>query len=102
MNSTTRISSLAVYCGAKSGAHSVYEEAAFRLGKILAEQQITLVYGGGNVGLMKAVADGCLSHDGKVIGVIPEKLRALELAHPNLTKLYDTQSMQERKFLMRS
>lgn len=100
MNSTTHISSLAVYCGAKTGFHPTYEEQAFLLGKTLAEQDITLVYGGGNVGLMKSVADGCLSHNGKVIGVIPEKLRALELAHPKLTKLYDTHSMQERKFLM--
>ena len=100
MNSTTSISSLAVYCGARSGKYPIYDEQAFLLGKALAEQKITLVYGGGNVGLMKTVADGCLSHHGKVMGVIPEKLRSLELAHPKLTKLYDTQSMQERKFLM--
>ena len=100
MKSTSHISSLAVYCGAKKGNISSYIQEAHHLGEILANQKITLVYGGGNVGLMKAVADGCLSKGGQVIGVIPEKLQELELAHPNLTKLYVTQSMQERKFLM--
>ena len=91
---------MAVYCGARAGASPLYKQRAYQFGVLLARRNITLVYGGGNVGLMKAVADGCLSQKGRVIGVITEKLKVLELAHPNLNKLYVTQSMQERKFLM--
>ena len=91
---------IAVYCGAKTGHHPIYKQTAYEFGQLLASRNITLVYGGGDVGLMKAVADGCLSKGGQVVGVITEKLKELELAHPHLSKLYVTQSMQERKFLM--
>ena len=95
-----KLQSIAVYCGARSGHEPVYEQEAYKLGQILAERSITLVYGGGNVGLMKQVADGCLAHGGSVIGVIPKMLADLELAHPDIQKLYLTQSMQERKMMM--
>ena len=95
-----KLQSIAVYCGARSGHDTVYEQEAYKLGQILADRSITLVYGGGNVGLMKQVADGCLANNGSVIGVIPKMLADLELAHPNIQKLYLTQSMQERKMMM--
>ena len=95
-----KLQSIAVYCGARSGHNALYEQEAYQLGHILADHSITLIYGGGNVGLMKQVADGCLEHGGSVIGVIPKMLVDLELAHPNIQKLYQTQSMQERKMMM--
>ena len=95
-----KLQSISVYCGARSGHDPQYEQEAFNLGKILADRSITLVYGAGNVGLMKQVADGCLAHGGNVIGVIPKMLVELELAHPYVQTLYQTQSMQERKMMM--
>ena len=94
------LQSIAVYCGARSGTDPRYAKEAYSLGTLLAERSIRLVYGGGNVGLMKEVADGCIDHGGIVIGIIPKKLKELELAHPGLHKLYTTQSMQERKMMM--
>lgn len=94
------LQSIAVYCGARSGHNPIYEQEAYTLGTRLAARSITLVYGGGNVGLMKHVADGCLAHGGTVIGVIPKMLQDLELAHPDIQTLYTTQSMQERKMMM--
>jgi len=94
------IQSIAVYCGARTGINPIYTHMAYELGKLLASRNITLVYGGGNVGLMKSVADGCIEHHGHVIGVIPQRLKELELAHPELQILYTTQSMQERKMMM--
>ena len=94
------IRSIAVYCGARTGKSTIFSEKAYALGKLLAQKDISLVYGGGNVGLMKQVADGCLDHEGTVIGVIPQKLKELELAHPRVSTMYTTQSMQERKLMM--
>ena len=94
------IRSIAVYCGARTGNSTTFSEKAYALGRLLAQKNIALVYGGGNVGLMKQVADGCLDHGGTVIGVIPQKLKALELAHPRVSTMYTTQSMQERKLMM--
>ena len=91
---------IAVYCGSSNRVHEAYKDMAFNAGKQLAEKNIGIVYGGGNVGLMKAVADGALSVGGEVIGVIPKSLETLELAHPTLTKLFVTQGMHERKALM--
>ena len=97
-----QIRRIAVYCGASSGNNPIYTQAAQAWGCFLAKQKITLVYGGGNVGIMKVVADVVLEHGGQVIGVIPKGLADLELQHPHLTECYVTDSMQERKFLMRS
>ncbi len=69
-------------------------------GRLLAEEGITLVYGGGNVGLMGALADGALAAGGKVVGVIPERMVARELAHHGLTELHRVESMHERKLKM--
>ena len=91
---------IAVYCGSSEGASPVYREAAVRLGHALAEREMTLVYGGADVGLMGAVADAVLERDGKVIGVLPHFLRQREIAHNGLTELIVVDSMHERKAKM--
>lgn len=95
-----KIRSISVYCGSSPGLLPEYREAAREVGKILAQEGITLVYGGGNVGLMGAAADGALAAGGRVIGVIPQALAAKELAHLGLTELHRVDSMHERKTLM--
>lgn len=92
--------SLCVFCGSSPGRDPAYAQAARDLGARLASRQIRLVYGGGNVGLMGAVADGCLEAGGEVIGVIPEKLRDYELAHPGATQMHVVETMHQRKALM--
>ncbi len=91
---------LCVYCGSSSGADPIHREVAGNLGALLALRGIGLVYGGGNVGLMGAVADGALRAGGEVIGVIPSALMDKELGHTGVTKLHVTASMHERKQLM--
>lgn len=95
-----QISSLCVYCGSSPGQDPAFLKTATTLGEYLAESGIRLVYGGGNVGLMGAVADGALSAGGEVFGVIPEGLAEKELAHPGLTELHTVSSMHERKTMM--
>jgi len=92
--------SICVFCGSSLGGRSIYQTAAIALGKVLAQRNLQLVYGGGNVGLMGVIADAVLENGGAVIGVIPEFLAAKELAHPNLTQLHVVHSMHERKALM--
>jgi uncharacterized protein (TIGR00730 family) len=92
--------SVCVFCGSSSGLDPAYVEAANRLGRLLAEEHITLVYGGACVGLMGAVADAVLAAGGKAIGVLPDFLRRKELAHPRLTELHIVTSMHERKARM--
>jgi uncharacterized protein (TIGR00730 family) len=89
-----------VFCGSSSGTRPSYAVAAREFGQEIARQGLGLVYGGGNVGLMGAVADGALGAGGSVIGVIPEALRARELAHSGLTELRVVASMHERKATM--
>jgi len=92
--------SLCVYCGSSPGLCDAYLQSAEALGQFLAQEGITLVYGGGNVGLMGAVADGALRVGGKVIGVIPDQLVTREVAHMGLTTLHRVRSMHERKLKM--
>jgi uncharacterized protein (TIGR00730 family) len=92
--------SVAVYCGSSSGTDPVYLEAAKHLGELLAERSITLVYGGGSVGLMGAVAGACLASGGLVHGVITEALLNAEVGHRGLTTLDVVSSMHERKARM--
>lgn len=92
--------SICVYCGSNLGKRNSYLEAAQGLGIEMAKRGITLVYGGGNVGLMGAVADSVLAGGGKVIGVIPQALVDKEVAHTGLTDLRVVGSMHERKSLM--
>jgi len=91
---------ICVFCGSSPGARPRYADAARSLGNALAKRSIELVYGGGNVGLMGVLADATLEAGGRVIGVIPESLRALEVAHQGLPDLRVVQSMHERKALM--
>ena len=88
---------LCVYCGSNPGAHPDYARKAEALGQRLAAENIALVYGGGNVGLMGVVADAVLSNGGEVIGVIPQQLVDWEVAHRGVTRLEVVASMHERK-----
>ena len=86
-----------VFCGASTGRRSAYAEAARAFGALLAERGLGLVYGGGRVGLMGALADGALAGGGEAIGVIPQGLVDRELAHPGLSELRVVLSLHERK-----
>lgn len=88
---------LAIYCGSATPANPIYLETARVVGRSLAERQIGIVYGGGRLGLMGAVADAALAAGGEVIGVIPEALVAAEVAHRGLTELRVVGGMHERK-----
>ncbi|MFM2476177.1 TIGR00730 family Rossman fold protein [Celerinatantimonas sp. MCCC 1A17872] len=92
--------SVAVFCGSNLGSSPVFNEAAIKLGYYLAEHQIKLIYGGGKIGLMGAIANAALAKGGEVYGVIPEKLKDRELAHPGLTELTVVADMHERKAKM--
>lgn len=92
--------SVCVFCGSAPGARPIYSQAARDLGVALAEQGVTLVYGGGRLGLMGIVADAALQAGGQVIGVIPRMLIERELAHPGLTRQHVVGTMHERKMLM--
>src|SRR5262249_17781432 len=91
---------LCVFCGSRTGATGVYADAARDLGRTLVEHGWGLVFGGGHVGLMGVIADAVLAHGGEVVGVIPQGLVDLELAHDRCTRLRVTQSMHGRKALM--
>ncbi len=91
---------LCVYCGSSNHVASEYKAAARRLGTFLAERNIEIVYGGGSVGLMNEVAEGGLEAGGHVIGVIPEQLLKLELAHARLSELIVVSDMHARKRTM--
>jgi uncharacterized protein (TIGR00730 family) len=91
---------ITVFCGSSSGTEENYTIQAALLGKTLAEKNIELVYGGANVGLMGAVADGVLNNGGKAIGVLPNFLRSKEIAHKHLTELILVDTMHERKTKM--
>jgi uncharacterized protein (TIGR00730 family) len=88
---------ITVFCGSSFGNDKIYSQQAAELGRKLAQKGIELVYGGANVGLMGAVADGVLSEGGKVIGVLPHFLQSKEIAHEGLTELILVESMHERK-----
>lgn len=91
---------ICVFCGSSFGSQPAYREAAETVGRLLYQRGIELVYGGGNVGLMGAMADACLNGGGRVIGVIPQALFDKEVAHLGLTELRVVNSMHERKALM--
>ena len=91
---------LCVYCGSSHGENPAYAEAARTLGRMLAENDIGLVYGGGSLGLMGEVAKSCLSAGGYVIGVIPEFLVRKEILLENVQELVVTANMHQRKMTM--
>jgi uncharacterized protein (TIGR00730 family) len=94
------LKAVCVFCGSSSGNDPAYAEAARTLGITLAERGITLVYGGGHVGLMGVVADAALGAGGGVIGVMPKALVEREIGHTGLTELHIVGSMHERKAMM--
>ncbi|WP_437751962.1 TIGR00730 family Rossman fold protein [Sorangium sp. So ce1389] len=94
------LSRICVYCGSSPGASPAYREAAVGLGELLAARGIGLVYGGGRVGLMGAVADAVLARGGEVTGVIPHFLNQREIEHRGLTELHVVETMHERKAKM--
>lgn len=96
------VSTICVFCGSSPGLNAQYAEAASRMGRVLAAKRIALVYGGGRVGLMGAIADSVLAAGGNVTGVIPSALVEKELAHTGLTDLRIVETMHERKALMAS
>jgi uncharacterized protein (TIGR00730 family) len=96
----TVMTSVCVFCGSSPGLDPIYLREAERLGAMIAERGLRLVYGGAQVGLMGRVADAAIAAGGQVVGVIPQILMTRELAHPGLTDLHVVGSMHERKALM--
>jgi uncharacterized protein (TIGR00730 family) len=99
-NEKGTVSSVAVYCGSNKGTDPAYAQAADSLGRTLAARGISLVYGGGHVGLMGVVADAVTGNGGEAHGVITAALQALEIAHHGLTSLRVVATMHERKQAM--
>lgn len=91
---------VSVFCGSSLGTNPLFEEKAYQLGQALAKKGIGLVYGGANVGLMGAVANGVLEDNGEAIGVLPHFLQQKEIAHNGLSELILVESMHERKTKM--
>lgn len=91
---------LCIFCGSKPGRSDIYCVTAGKVGRILAEKGIGIVYGGGRDGCMGAVADGALRAGGDVIGVMPRALQGKEVPHPGMTVFHQVGSMHERKALM--
>jgi len=100
MSRPNTIRNVAVFCASADGTNPNYRSAAEALGKELAVRQIGLIYGGARVGLMSAVAEAALAAGGHVVGVIPEVLVDLEVAHDGLSELHVTSTMHTRKALM--
>ena len=94
------IKSVCVFCGSSAGSRESYKKAARNLGRLLAQQGITLIYGGSNLGLMTLLADEAMKHGGHVIGVMPTSLIDKEVAHSGLTEFIKVDSMSERKEVM--
>jgi uncharacterized protein (TIGR00730 family) len=92
--------SITVFCGSKDGNNPVYVQHAIALGHILAQKNITLIYGGGGKGLMGAVASATLAKGGKVIGIIPKVLTKWEQQHLGLTELHEVEDMHTRKRML--
>ncbi|MEK6375572.1 MAG: TIGR00730 family Rossman fold protein [Acidobacteriota bacterium] len=99
---TLTLASIAVFCGSSNGTDPAFLAAARAFGDLLAREGIALVYGGGHVGLMGALADAALAAGGRVVGVIPRALWDREVGHGGLTELHVVETMHERKALMAS
>lgn len=91
---------ISVFCGSSNDIDNIFKAEAIILGKTLAQQDIELIYGGANIGVMGAVANGVLENGGKVIGVIPNFLKTKEIAHEHLTQLITVETMHQRKTKM--
>jgi uncharacterized protein (TIGR00730 family) len=97
MGTLQQFQRICVYCGSSLGIRPVYAEAASELGRLLAAESVELVYGGGCRGLMGCLADAVLEAGGRAIGVMPQGLVDLEVAHQGLTELRIVRSMHERR-----
>ena len=96
----TAIKIIAVFFGSSEGYNESYRNTAYDLGAVLASRGISLIYGGGKIGLMGAVAEGVLQNGGSVTGVIPNFLQTKEIAHEGITQLILTENMHDRKLKM--
>jgi uncharacterized protein (TIGR00730 family) len=94
---TMAIQSLAVFCGSKNGNNPLFTEHAKQLGKLMAEKNIKLIYGGGSAGIMGTIADAVMEHGGKVTGIIPKILLEWEVQHRGITELIIADDMHVRK-----
>ena len=94
------IKSVCIFCGSSSGSNTVYTEKAIALASLLVEKDITLVYGGSNVGLMRVLADTMMEAGGKVVGIMLHTLINREVAHKGITEFHVVETMAERKALM--
>lgn len=92
-----KINSICVFCGSSPGADPAFTTAARQLGRLMGEQGITLVYGGSNIGLMRAIADACMDAGGHVIGVMPQGLIDREVAYSGLNEFHVVETMSNRK-----
>ncbi|MEO6732882.1 MAG: TIGR00730 family Rossman fold protein [Ferruginibacter sp.] len=92
--------SIAVFCGSKTGNHQLYATHATALGYLLAEKNILLIYGGGNKGIMGAVANAVMEKKGQVIGIIPEVILGWEQQHEGISELIVVDNMHARKRMM--
>lgn len=91
---------IAVFCGSATGNREIYIAKTYQLGKLFVKNDYSLVYGSGNVGLMGVLADSMLEENGTVIGVIPQRLVDVEVAHKHITQTHVVESMSERKTLI--
>ena len=96
----SRISAICVFCGSRSGHKKEFSEAAFQLGKRLAEKKYKLVYGAGNIGLMGNIAKACEQAGGDILGVMPNKLTRKEIGRKSIRSYVITEDMHERKKVM--
>lgn len=94
------IKAVTVFCGSRTGLSPLYEQHAKELGTLLGQRKITLVYGGGNKGLMRAVANAAMHAGGKVVGIIPEVLVEWENQHDGISELHVVKDMHVRKKMM--
>lgn len=94
------MNSVVVFCGSNEGDDPSFVADAYGLGKLLAQQQLTLVYGAARIGVMGSLAQGALDHSGTVVGVIPDFLKIREVFHPGLSRLIVTKNMHQRKLKM--
>ena len=94
------LQSIAIFCGSKPGLNPLFEKDTIALGHILAQNNVTVINGGGNKGLMATIANAVLEKKGNVIGIIPELLRAQEHVHTTLTELHLVESMHIRKKML--
>ncbi len=102
MTTTGNIGRVCVYCASSEAADLAYFHAAYRLGELLAENSITIVYGGSATGCMGRLAEGALAHHGHVVGILPRFMQELEWGHDRLTEMHIVEDMRERKHRMLS